>query len=643
MTSGGVTRMYVVGICTLKGQERTVLLDLDVTPGDTTTGTPPRFAGSINAAPTKTVFKLRTFTMCSVMVSGTTAVLPGSIVTNASSDEEPGNDGRIGLMQVTLDYSLRNVLKAEEFGESLYLASGSLSGYDGANVFEVGFPYFPGPYSNGTGLTVVTAGGGTLSAGTYEVCFEYQWRDMRGVLHRSAPSVPVSVTATAGQKLTCTVPTMTCTAKQEAGMPAIAIVEYRTQANGTIFYRVTPDTVPTSNLNVTNAPTITFDDKSSDTDIGDNSLLDTTGGDLESVCPPGGSFVNVYRNRLWSGGGDDPRNAWYTRLYITGEAPSFHEVQTLSVDEGGPVIAHEVLDDTDIIFKTDRIFALIGDGPTDSGDGVDYVVRKIASDTGCIEPRSIVLTPMGLMFQSAQGICLLDRSMQVNFIGKAVQDTVASLPICTSAVLVPAQNQVRFTFVNAAMNDGLGVWFDYVSGQWSTTDMNDNGFYGNRAPAASAVLWPQPGTTGVYVWVTPVGRVFSETTSYIDGSLYTKMTVETPNIRPTGVQGFHRFRKVQVLMTKGDNHDLKLEVAYDGSQTYTESVTWTAAQINALPREELQYRLQRPRAEAVRFRITDLTPTGASFTTGRGPILEALAIEWVGKTGPARLAAGARK
>jgi len=45
----------------------------------------------------------------------------------------------------------------------------------------------------------------------------------------------------------------------------------------------------------------------------------------------------------------------------------------------------------------------------------------IPTDTGTINPRSIVLTPMGIMYQSEKGIYLLDRSLQVSYIGADVE------------------------------------------------------------------------------------------------------------------------------------------------------------------------------------------------------------------------------
>ena len=54
-----------------------------------------------------------------------------------------------------------------------------------------------------------------------------------------------------------------------------------------------------------------------------------------------------------------------------------------------------VPDDKLIVFGQNSIGVLIGDGPNDAGQGSQYGDIILATDRGCIDSRSVVLTPTG--------------------------------------------------------------------------------------------------------------------------------------------------------------------------------------------------------------------------------------------------------
>jgi len=213
-----------------------------------------------------------------------------------------------------------------------------------------------------------------------------------------------------------------------------------------------------------------------------------------------------------------------------------------------------------ILFKESKTLYMNGTGPSDTGANNDFVGPVIlASDTGCSEPRSLVLTPSGVMYKSLKGIYLLDRSLGSKYIGADVEyynsDTVVS------ACLVPDTTQVRFT-----LNSGVVLSYDYFIvdqngvGQWSVY---------TGVSAVAAVIHDEAPT-----WINSSGSVFSEDSSTFDddGTLI-KLKLVTAWIPLTGIQGFQRVKDVLLLGEYHSAHTLTVKKAYDYEPTYSQTTT----------------------------------------------------------------------
>ena len=100
--------------------------------------------------------------------------------------------------------------------------------------------------------------------------------------------------------------------------------------------------------------------------------------------------------------------------------------------------------------------------PSPSGANNDFSEAiKIAGNTGCANPASVVEIKDGLFYQDpTKGIWLLDRSLQEYYIGADVE--AFNGYIVTSAQLSEGYTQVRFSISN-----GTDLVYDYVAGQWS--------------------------------------------------------------------------------------------------------------------------------------------------------------------------------
>ncbi len=300
---------------------------------------------------------------------------------------------------------------------------------------------------------------------------------------------------------------------------------------------------------------------------------------------------------------------------------------------GGPITALSVLDDKLVIFKATDVFAVSGDGPNDTGGGTSFPdPQYVTADVGCSNPNSVVSTPVGLMFQSAKGIYLLDRSLSATFIGAPV-DAFRGLEI-TSATLNQDVNQVVFTTA------GPALVYDYYFQQWST--------FTNHESAEDSDTFG-----GSFVFAKSDGRVYLQNREeYTDGGVPISLAFVTPNLSFAQLNGFQRCFSCFILGTYGSPHSLEVSVAYDYQDTYSESAiidandevstwgsdaTWGASEVWGGEYKPYEFRVDfgRQRCTAIRLRVAD---TQAS-DYGEGYSISALTFNVGQLPGGQRLAA----
>lgn len=444
-----------------------------------------------------------------------------------------------GVTSVMVDFhdETRGYSRAE-LGHDLHFGGGFLAMYDGGSVVEHGFHLFP----EGITASVGIAGTGALSAGQYQYVVCYEWMDAQGNLHRSAPSVPTTVTVANTGSCTLTIPCLQLTAKRGARSP-VQVVVYRTTVDGSVFYRVSSPTSPTQNGYGT--ATVTFADTGTDDGIlVGNPQLYTTGDVLENIAPPAVDALCVHANRVFALDSAEPLRVWYSKQVAPGAPAEFNDSLFLNIDpRGGDVTALGSLDDKLVVFKSTSIFIVTGQGPDSTGAQSDFDTRFVTSDCGCTNPRSVVTTPTGLMFQSAKGIYLLGRDLSVTYIGAEVeaynQDTV------TAAALIPTANQVRF-----ALNSGVALVYDYLVGQWSTF---------TNCAAVDAVIWQQ-----AFTFLRADGTTLQEASgTFSDAGSHIPLRLTTSWLQFANLTGFQRVYKALVLGEYQTPHKLRVGVAYD--------------------------------------------------------------------------------
>jgi len=139
-------------------------------------------------------------------------------------------------------------------------------------------------------------------------------------------------------------------------------------------------------------------------------------------APPTG-LIQLHRNRLWVVDSTNPLNVWYSKFIGPATPVAFSDEFVKTVDpRGGPITALATIDDKLLVFKYDQMFFIVGQGPENTGVNNDLSdAILITTDVGCIDPRSIVGSPFGILFKSRKGIYLIDRSLAVQYIGAAVE------------------------------------------------------------------------------------------------------------------------------------------------------------------------------------------------------------------------------
>lgn len=454
--------------------------------------------------------------------------------------------------------------------------------------------------SSGSGRTITFTG--NIGAGTYFYQFTYEWTDNQGNTFRSAPSVPVTIPTTGTTSVnTIYVPTLPLTYKTTN---PVKLVGYRWSLLQQNYFQFTSITVPV--LNSTSVSYIAITDASNDTSIIGNNLLYTTGGVLENISPPPTDVISLFDNRMWLLSAEDPNLYFYSKevqenvpLEMSPELTYY--VTPVIGDQGnaGPIKASFPMDDKLFHFHANAIQYTNGTGPDSTGANNQYSKPILVnSPVGCSNPRSIVLIPDGIMFQSNKGIWILTHDLQAIYIGAPVE-SFNSYTV-TSAVQVPGTTQVRF-----GLSSGQMLSYDYFVKQWGYFSLD----------SVSSTVY-----RNLHTSVNTAGTVSQESVgSFIDGaSTAVLMSFSTGWISAAGIMGYQRACWLFMLAKYVSAHTLTIGIAYDFDPTIVQTITITPD--STLP-EEWQFGFQRQTCQA--FQLT-FTEGQVGSTTGAGFYLSSL-------------------
>jgi hypothetical protein len=427
--------------------------------------------------------------------------------------------------------------------------------------------------------------------------------------------------------VTINVPTLRLTYKT-ANPVRISI--YRWSQAQQNYYQVTPVLNPI--LNNVNADYITYTDIASDSTILGNSLLYTTGGVVENIAAPPVSAFTLYGSRLFAINAEDRNSIWYSKQVIENVPVDMSDLFTIYIapttaaqGDTGPITALSTLDDKLIIFKRNAIYYLTGSGPDNTGAQNSFSEPVyIMTSVGCINPKSIVFCPSGLIFESEKGLWLLGRDLSTSYIGAPVEALTLNTHV-TSAIAIEGTNQVRLM-----LETGVTLMYDYYFQQWGTFS-SLSGISGTNYQT-------------LHTYINGSGQVFQETPGlYLDGGHPVLLSFTTSWLNLGGLQGYERAYFFYMLGIFQTPHRLSLQIAYDYNPSPTQtSIIAPANYVAPWGGEQLwgsggnyggnnveQWRifLQKQKCQAFQITMSELYDPALGVVSGAGLTLSGLNVQ----------------
>lgn len=495
--------------------------------------------------------------------------------------------------------------QTREIASNLHMNGGVMLMYDGHNPVEHNFFLYP------DNIVLSAAGNaGVLPIQTYYYQVIYKWSDGQGNIHRSAPSLPVSfVTSSGTSAINVNVPCPRVTYKTTANPISASI--YRWSTGLQTYYKIGNDII--FNDTALQGDSVAVPDVKSDAQIIGNEILYTTGGVVEDVsAPPSGSLA-LFDTRLWLIDTEDPNLLWFSKPCVEGTPVELSDLLTYfvppssnEVSSSGPCKCLAAMDDKLIIFKNNSMFYINGTGPDITGANSQYSPPIfITSGVGCSNPASIILTPNGLMFQSAKGIWLLGRDLAVSYVGKEVQ-AFNTCPVL-SAQTIPGTNEARFTLGSS----GQTLMYDYFANQWDQVV---------GMPALSSVIY-----NGLHTNLQTSGSVTQETANiYLDGGTPTTLGFTTGWINLAGLQGYVRAYRMYLLGKFLSPHTYTVGIAYDYNPSIVQTATINPTNVVGSGSSIEQWQINFDQQQTQAFQLTFIEIS--SSTAGAGLYLSGMKV-----------------
>ena len=550
-----------------------------------------------------------------------------------------GQTRRHSADEVTVDFNEAPLVATVHRGAAL-IGGAAWFWYTGVFTEELSFPYPPIPVDDVDFPDEVNPGTGGLPNGVYQYTAVWETYDERGHLHRSVPSPPLEFEVTSGPSdVDLRAKTLSASTRLQVVSKDVNCVWYRADPGGTSKRISQPvRLVP----NTPGGPTTsTFRDGGNT----QGTTLYTDGGiELDASCPEGGRIPFVAADRVWLGDFFRKDRIQFSKRYVPGTAtedaiaPEFNEAFGFLVRSGRSITGIGELDDKLIVFTESEVFALSGRGPNDGGGANDYSgLQEISNDAGCIEPRSVIGWPGGLLFQSKAGIYNLSRALSLDYIGKPVEDRVASFQTIVASTLVASDNEIRFVCSDGPEENSIILVYNYKWDQWSFWEPLDSD--GGPVGLISAALHGD-----IYYTAAQDGSIWkyeSDSPVWLDeGTGYQSLEIETTWLQSNGQSAWQRIWNVVPLLERAGQHDLTIDLFHDFEEGAPfQSVTFTDADMTGfpgLPRLQPKVHVRRQKCQAIRVLIRDGQPAGA--TSGRGYISKGITFETGAKPGLVKVA-----
>lgn len=349
--------------------------------------------------------------------------------------------------------------------------------------------------------------------------------------------------------------------------------------------------------------------------------------------PPGFRDISTAAHLVFGISAENPSEVFISKAPRYGRGvefnPAFNVYSTVA-----QFVAVAGMDEKVVLLAEEAVYIIPAQAPSDDGQGTPPDPQLLSTDTGCVNKRSVVGGPFGVIFQGRRGFYLVTRSLDVQYIGGPVEDQIDGEEVYT-AVVVAEEQEVRFT----TSTNNIMLVFHYTTGQWSTRRMNAFG----ACTVAGRYYISKDTASGYAVAAerTESDQDYADATQDAGGTqISNDMEIETAWIKLAGLQGFKRVYKALILgeyrkMGALIPAKITVQVAYDYDETWVDTRVWdssyqtfgTATYGDPI---QLEVRPSKSKCQAIKFRIiqepadaTELAP----LVWTEGVIISGLTLE----------------
>lgn len=458
-----------------------------------------------------------------------------------------------------------------EYGGALYLPSSAPSVYDGHLNTEIGFNEVPGIQS----ATPSTAAGALASSATYIYVSHWEYTLADGTVYQGPVSLPFTATTGVGNNTMTLVNTTPHSVRTMLGATVfgsdVTLAVYRTQWDavnsiiGGKFLRCASVSVPTTAANY--GQVVSVVDTMSDVTLASQVAVYTQAdrgpinAPLVNNAPEACSYMSVSSARLLLGAMARPYEFQESKESFIGEPINFSEFPNFFGKASNEIIGVVSLDGVRLVFSRERVFAVIGRGPDDTGAGALPSPVEVAAPSGLLDWRSLVVAPDGVYFQlDTNKLYRVDKGgSNPQWIGVDVQDTLAAFPLITGAARCRQDDTVAFAMTTSS--DARIAVRSLRTGLWTEDTPPLQAAKGIEAMC-------EFGQSLAYV---SGGRVYieSQTNGFADAGAVIVTQWKTPPVFPFGLGGYGSIHYAMATGEYRSDGTLALRVSYDDGITFT--------------------------------------------------------------------------
>lgn len=538
---------------------------------------------------------------------------------NLSAD---GDERHVPLVtEFTLGGSSRR--QTAQIGGVLYIAGGTVQMFDGRQMFEAGFQEIPYISS----ATPSNGAGSLPSSVPLLVAVTWEWRDSKGNFHTSRPSLVKTVTMGASDD------TITVVAAGPHSLRKNLTSDVMDGTVTAVCWRSVSgiNQLRRSNTELVTAfgEPVTFVLVASDATVRANAVIYTQGGRgvLSAVepheAPLPAEYIWRFGDRLLTAGGPNRYQAQVSKRLFAGEPVQWSGASGFFIR--GPETAINgvaAIGNRGILCTAEKLYHFGGDGPDDDGANGYRDAVEIDGSIGLMGWRSLVSTPIGLMFQGSDGqlwVLPVDGSPPSSF--RQVQDTLEAFPTVVAAVLSTDEQLVSFFCSNAGGTDSRIVSFDLQAKTWIVDE------FATATPITAATSYQ-----GRIVYLS--GGIAYQERSAHPPATFIEHGIITGDLKPFGGAGYGEFVSVPFLGEMRGDHDLRLRFSLDSGTTWATCKTFEHRTATDAVGKVLRRSWAPLTRKGDRCRLEILARTPGSATEGL--VFNQFSLELIGASGAAR-------